>query len=182
VVTTSNPEDLDSLIKRPGLIDKNCAINLPTALERSEILELMMEGIQTELDEFYWIGEKTTGFVCSDLKELVSQACFEAVKRVKSIKFDNEKLLKKANKLKKNMDEDNEYDQLDSMLDRVDSKFRLTRKDFEYAIPNITPISKKTGFTSVPNTTFEDIGALKHLKLELKNAILKPLTNPERCA
>ena len=49
------------------------------------------------------------------------------------------------------------------------------------ASKQIIPLSKKYGFTSVPDTVWEDIGALQDLKTELTNAIIRPLRDPERC-
>lgn len=53
--------------------------------------------------------------------------------------------------------------------------------DFKQAARKIVPVSKKHGFTSVPETTWEDIGALQDLKKELTDAVIRPLRDPERC-
>lgn len=58
---------------------------------------------------------------------------------------------------------------------------QITLEDFKKAARKIIPVSKKHGFTSVPETTWEDIGALQDLKKELTNAIIRPLKDPERC-
>lgn len=58
---------------------------------------------------------------------------------------------------------------------------QLILEDFKQAARKIIPVSKKHGFTSVPETTWEDIGALQDLKKELTNAIIRPLRDPERC-
>lgn len=45
----------------------------------------------------------------------------------------------------------------------------------------VTPIIKKDGFTSIPTTTWNDIGALSDLKLHLQQLIINPITHPDVC-
>lgn len=151
VVTSSKSEDIDSTIKRPGKIDKEISIGMPNAIDRADILEHLLKDVKTELDNYYELGEKTTGYVCSDLVALVSQAAHYSLLR----SFSKE------------------------IIDR--KNIVMIKEDFELAMKEICPISKKTGFSNIPTTTWDDIGALNHLKKELKNAIIKPLKNPERC-
>lgn len=63
----------------------------------------------------------------------------------------------------------------------TDTNNKISLEDFKQAARKIIPVSKKHGFTSVPETTWEDIGALQDLKQELTNAIIRPLKDPERC-
>jgi len=58
---------------------------------------------------------------------------------------------------------------------------KIEKDDFVAASRQIVPLSKRHGFTSVPETKWEDIGALSGLKNELTNAIIRPLKDPERC-
>lgn len=58
---------------------------------------------------------------------------------------------------------------------------KLKNDYFLEAIKTINPIIKKDGFTTIPETSFSDIGALENLKKELENLILNPMQNPEIC-
>lgn len=49
------------------------------------------------------------------------------------------------------------------------------------AIKLVMPAIKRHGFTSIPNTSWDDIGALQKLKSELESLIIKPIANPEIC-
>lgn len=44
-----------------------------------------------------------------------------------------------------------------------------------------SPIIKREGFSHIPLITFEDIGALSEVKLQLEKLILSPLKYPELC-
>ncbi|KZF25526.1 putative AAA family ATPase/60S ribosome export protein Rix7 [Xylona heveae TC161] len=55
----------------------------------------------------------------------------------------------------------------------------ITHEDFLNALPKIQPSSKREGFATVPDTTWEDIGALQAIREELQTAIVEPIRNPE---
>ena len=50
--------------------------------------------------------------------------------------------------------------------------FCIHMKDFERALKNVQPSSKREGFVTVPDTTWDDIGALKEIRDELEVSIL----------
>lgn len=51
--------------------------------------------------------------------------------------------------------------------------------DFTTALPTIQPSSKREGFATVPDVTWEDVGALEPIREELEYAIVEPIRNPE---
>ncbi|KAL3657476.1 hypothetical protein V7S43_017615 [Phytophthora oleae] len=58
----------------------------------------------------------------------------------------------------------------------------ITMADFEAAIPKVQPSSKREGFATIPDVTWDDIGALNEVRDELSLAILQPIAHPERFA
>ncbi|KAL0483477.1 ribosome biogenesis ATPase [Acrasis kona] len=56
----------------------------------------------------------------------------------------------------------------------------FTNKDFEESIKKVQPSSKREGFATVPDVTWEDIGALDVVRSELQLAILEPIRNSEK--
>lgn len=60
-------------------------------------------------------------------------------------------------------------------LDRL----RITPKDFELALPSIQPSSKREGFATVPEVTWNDVGALQATREELEMTIVEPIKRPE---
>lgn len=55
----------------------------------------------------------------------------------------------------------------------------ITIEDFLTALPKIQPSSKREGFATVPDVTWQDIGALKSIRVELQMAIVQPIKRPE---
>lgn len=59
------------------------------------------------------------------------------------------------------------------------STLSITYDDFLVALPKIQPSSKREGFTTVPDVTWTDIGALRSIRAELQMAIVQPIKRPE---
>lgn len=53
--------------------------------------------------------------------------------------------------------------------------FLVTMSDFERALENVQPSAKREGFATVPDVTWNDIGALSDVRLELEWSILVSL-------
>lgn len=54
----------------------------------------------------------------------------------------------------------------------------LQMEDFLHVLPSITPSSKREGFTTVPNVSWKDIGALQSVREELIRSIVDPIAKP----
>jgi SpoVK/Ycf46/Vps4 family AAA+-type ATPase len=52
------------------------------------------------------------------------------------------------------------------------SLIEITQLDFETAISRVQPSSKREGFATVPDVSWNDIGALQNVREELKIAVL----------
>jgi len=60
------------------------------------------------------------------------------------------------------------------------NSLRITMDDFLQAIPKVQPSAKREGFSTIPNVTWEDIGALENIREELKKIILNPVEYREK--
>lgn len=52
--------------------------------------------------------------------------------------------------------------------------------DFKNVLPNVQPSAKREGFATVPDVTWDDVGALESIREELTMAILAPVRNPRK--
>ncbi|KAJ3610691.1 hypothetical protein NHX12_022783, partial [Muraenolepis orangiensis] len=52
--------------------------------------------------------------------------------------------------------------------------------DFEASLASVQPSAKREGFATVPDVTWEDVGALQDIREELTMAILAPVRSPEQ--
>lgn len=55
----------------------------------------------------------------------------------------------------------------------------IAMEDFEEAIKRVQPTAKREGFATVPDVSWDDVGALEPLREELNYAILQPIRKPE---
>jgi ribosome biogenesis ATPase len=58
----------------------------------------------------------------------------------------------------------------------------VTMDDFLQAVPLVQPSSKREGFATVPDVSWNDIGALTSVREELTLSVLEPIRNPEKFA
>lgn len=66
------------------------------------------------------------------------------------------------------------------MTEEEMEKLAITREDFLDAVKHVQPSSKREGFITVPDVTWDDIGSLQDIRNELKLAILAPVKFPEK--
>ena len=55
----------------------------------------------------------------------------------------------------------------------------ITYEDFLKALPTIQPTAKREGFATVPDVTWNNVGALSNVRIELNMAIVQPIKRPE---
>ncbi|ANB12425.1 putative AAA family ATPase RIX7 [Sugiyamaella lignohabitans] len=59
------------------------------------------------------------------------------------------------------------------------SEVAITFEDFLTALPSVQPSSKREGFTTVPDVTWDDVGAMSTIREELEYSIVESIKNPE---
>ncbi|KAJ3151886.1 hypothetical protein HDU86_006018 [Geranomyces michiganensis] len=57
--------------------------------------------------------------------------------------------------------------------------FRITAQDFAVALKKVQPSAKREGFATVPEVSWEDIGALEHVRAELRKNVVEPIQHGE---
>ncbi|XP_031845570.2 ATPase family gene 2 protein homolog A isoform X2 [Nomia melanderi] len=151
LATTSKLDQVDSSLRRPGRIDKEFEIYVPTPTMRIEILQKLLLKIPNTLtvQDVKDIAFVTHGFVGADLYGLCSQAVLNAVKcqQKTNVAFE--------------------------------SFSKVTLPDFNLALAVAKPSAMKEVLIEVPNVRWSDIGGQKDLKLKLKQAVEWPLRHPE---
>ena len=72
-----------------------------------------------------------------------------------------------------------ELAQKPKISDEQRSRLSVEMRDFEQALKKVQPSSKREGFVTVPNTTWNDIGALKSVREKLRVSVVEPIRNPQ---
>ncbi|OBZ84743.1 putative AAA domain-containing protein C16E9.10c [Choanephora cucurbitarum] len=55
----------------------------------------------------------------------------------------------------------------------------ITQEDFKHSLKKVQPSSKREGFATVPDVSWDDIGALQFVRDELRMAVVEPINHPE---
>ncbi|XP_018312239.1 spermatogenesis-associated protein 5 isoform X2 [Mycetomoellerius zeteki] len=157
MATTAKSDLVDSSLRRPGRLDMDFEIYVPTPDMRKEILVKLLSKIPNTLscEDIQNISFITHGFVGADLYGLCSRAIINAVKCCQKNKatFD---------------DEPNDPNEL-----------KVTMTDFHYALTVTKPSAMKEVLVEIPNVRWSDIGGQDNLKLKLKQSVEWPLKHPE---
>ena len=106
----------------------------------------------------------TPGYVGADIQTLCKEASIIAVERV--INGPEE-----AGKSTNAEDED-DGPELEDIYIELD--------DFQKASKRVQPSAQREGFSTVPNTSWADVGALVQVRAELQMSIVEPILNPQR--
>ncbi|KYM99999.1 Spermatogenesis-associated protein 5 [Cyphomyrmex costatus] len=157
MATTAKLDIVDSSLRRPGRLDMDFEIYVPTPDMRKEILIKLLSKIPNTLscEDIQNISFITHGFVGADLYGLCSRAIINAVKCYQKNKATSD-------------DEPNDPNEP-----------KVTMTDFSYALTTIKPSAMKEVLVEIPNVRWSDIGGQEDLKLKLKQAVEWPLKHPE---
>jgi len=155
---TNRPNALDPALRRPGRFDREIVIGVPTREGRKEILQIHTRGMPLAEDvDLDAIASATHGYVGADLAALAREAAMNALRRVlPEIKLE-EKIIPPETL----------------------EKLKVTKKDFQDAMRQVEPSAMREVLVQVPNVRWKDIGGLKRVKQELREAIEWPLKYPD---
>lgn len=193
LAATNRPDSLDPALRRGGRFDTEINMGVPNEKMRELILRAQTRDTNVGSDvDFAYLAKNTGGFVGADLRDLVGKAGSWSMDRYR------EALLKQAEEMHMEMDVDNgdkpEASVVDNKITRLVQRIKRTdlprpegfetvtiaMEAFLAVLPSIQPSSKREGFATVPDTTWEDIGALQDIREELEMAIVEPIQHPER--
>jgi len=155
---TNRPNAVDPALRRPGRFDREIEIHVPDRDSREEIMLIHTRGMPLAPDvELKSLADVTHGYVGADLEALSREAAMKTLRRVlPSVNLEEESI---------------PADILDNL--------EVTHDDFVQARKEITPTAIREVFIESPDIPWEDVGGLKSVINEIREAIEWPLTNPE---
>lgn len=158
---TNRPDALDPALRTR--LEEEIALGMPDSDARHSILGILTRGVKMSPKiDLKSIARNSPGFVGSDLKYLVRRAAYICLKRGdQQGQTGNSKM-------------EVEGDSGDQL--------QLEEEDFAEALQQVQPSAKREGFATVPNVSWNDIGALSEAREELQLSILAPLKYPEDVA
>jgi len=166
---TNRPDALDPALRRAGRFDREIVLGVPDEEARSRILQVMTARMRLDGEfDFKLIAKNTPGYVGADIRSLTKEAAVIAINRI----FND--LLCTGDDSSKSADVSTR-----SFSPKQLEPLSVTMEDFLEAVKRVQPSSKREGFATVPDVTWDDIGALDSIREELALSILEPISNPE---
>lgn len=199
---TNRPDSLDSALRRAGRFDREICLNVPNEEQRISILKAMTEKLkldQLESFNFKRLAKMTPGYVGADLKSLVTAAGIFAIKRIFETLSEQEQEsddigdsmdIDRNDQMLKNFDYKSDQEKLsviqkflvknpNPLTEEQLEPLRINFNDFIKALPTIQPSAKREGFATIPDVTWDNVGALKAIRMELHMCIVQPIKKPE---
>ncbi|RCK60440.1 Ribosome biogenesis ATPase RIX7 [Candida viswanathii] len=200
---TNRPDSLDSALRRAGRFDREICLNVPNEEQRISILKAMTKNIKlenSELFDYRELSKLTPGYVGADLKSLVTAAGITAIKRIFETMSEEQEESQKDDLMDidltqkdvilKNFDKKSEIEKLSTIKKFLNKHpdplsqlqldpLAITYEDFVNALPTVQPSAKREGFATVPDVTWQNVGALSTIRMELHMCIVQPIKKPE---
>eukprot|EP00039_Didymoeca_costata_P017025 m.312463 g.312463 ORF g.312463 m.312463 type:complete len:832 (+) comp16484_c0_seq30:3454-5949(+) len=182
---TNRPDSLDPALRRAGRFDKEISIPIPDVHQREHILKVLCAKIRTgdELD-FSELANQTPGYVGADLTALVNEASILAVTRIYGNLSEKESIVNDSNEAASaNVSEVSRQRTIPPpYTEEQMASLTVLSTDFQGALRRVQPSATREGFATVPDISWDDVGALSGPRQELEDAAVLPLTNPSMCS
>ncbi|OLS19391.1 MAG: VCP-like ATPase [Candidatus Heimdallarchaeota archaeon LC_3] len=161
VGATTDPDVLDSALRRTGRFDKEIKLNIPTKEERLEILQILTRKLSKDETVYLLeLSESTHGYSGGDLSALCREAAMHTLRRLDSNLLSPEARRIPLNNLK---------------------ALKISQNDFKAALSTTKPSMLRYLTIEVPKQNWNDIGGLEGVKQLLQEAIEWPLKYGEIC-
>lgn len=156
---TNRVNAIDPALRRPGRFDREIEVGVPDKKGRRTILGIHTRGMpldkKVNLDE---IASLTHGFVGADVEALAKEAAMNVLRKyLPKMKLDGEEQIPLE----------------------ILEKLIVKHSDFLDALKLVRPSAMREVLVETPNVTWNDVGGLDKLKVELKEAVEWPLKYPE---
>ncbi len=202
LAATNRPDSLDSALRRAGRFDREIILGVPDEEGRESILRVMTAGMRLDGDiDFKILAKKTPGYVGADIRSLTKEAGVSAINRIfKKVLIqddgedtvhnsvtstDSSNVEESGEGQSKGANEKQPSDTFDihSVVPFTPEQLEplsITMNDFLLAVPHVQPSSKREGFATVPDVSWDNVGALNCIREELTLSVLEPITHPEK--
>jgi len=156
---TNRVNSIDSALRRPGRFDREIEINAPNKEGRLSILKIHTRGMPlTKSVNLNELASVTHGFVGADLEALSKEAAMSVLRKY-------------LPKMKLEGGEEIPQEILEKLIVKQD--------DFENALKVVRPSAMREVLVETPNVNWDDVGGLKDIKQELREAVEWPIKHPE---
>ena len=196
LAATNRPDALDPALRRAGRFDKEILLGVPDEEARIRILRTMTKGMRlygntnedksdncdNDIFDFKLLARRTPGFVGADIRSLTKEAAVIAINRIFRDVLSDDTMHDGATT--ESGDVEAPVHSITSNLiplsaEKLDPLY-VTMDDFLAAVPLVQPSSQREGFASIPDVSWDNIGALQSIREELTISVLEPIRSPEK--
>merc|ERR1712123_297688 len=156
---TNRPNSIDPALRRFGRFDREVDIGIPDTTGRLEILRIHTKNMKLTDDvDLEQVANETHGHVGADLAALCSEAALQQIRgKMDLIDLEGETI---------------DAEVMDSLA--------VTNDDFKFALGQSNPSALRGTIVEVPNVSWNDIGGLESVKMELQELVQYPVEHPEK--
>uniref|UniRef100_A0A8D3C8I3 Nuclear VCP like n=1 Tax=Scophthalmus maximus TaxID=52904 RepID=A0A8D3C8I3_SCOMX len=194
---TNRPDSLDPALRRAGRFDREICLGIPDEAARLRILKTLCRKLTLPDDfDYQRLAHLTPGYVGADLMALCREAAMSAVNRalmemrgwsLSQSQSTTDVRPVSQEESGRSLQQQGELWHLLNLLKSIDSLseeqlagLSILMSDFQTSLSSIQPSAKREGFATVPDVTWENVGALQDIREELTMAILAPVRSPEQ--
>lgn len=186
---TNRPDQMDESLRRGGRFELEISMGMPDERAREAILRRLLNDEELSVGvDFGRLAKLTPGFVGADLKAMVGNAS-----QIRGRRLVEEQLVKARLSLpdfdyrdRPSIDEyrllcvyDDFKKQNPTGHEPIAEHSSISFGDFKQAISQVQPMAKREGFSSIPNTTWDNVGAMEEIRKQMEEAIVGPIQCPE---
>ncbi|KAK7483512.1 hypothetical protein BaRGS_00025186 [Batillaria attramentaria] len=188
---TNRPDAIDPALRVPGRFDIEISLGIPDQKAREAILCKLCQKMRLSSDfDFKTVARACPGYVGGDLVALKRQAGLLAVKRCSRLSkhhhsssdtLQNSSVTSSGPWVAPMVPDKLSETEKKPLTEEEIEALTITPDDFMEALKKVQPSAKREGFATVPDVTWDDVGALGDVREVLNTAILGPVRYPEMC-
>ncbi|SJX63872.1 related to AFG2-ATPase of the CDC48/PAS1/SEC18 (AAA) family [Sporisorium reilianum f. sp. reilianum] len=158
LAATNRPNAIDPALRRPGRLDREIEIGIPTAAARGDIIRTLIRSVpheltQQQIDE---LAGRTHGYVGADLSALVREAGMRAVRRTFARRqSESDQLEAKVQAMSLDASTTTTTESASNAVDTILDK--VTAADLHAALSLVRPSAMREIFLEPPKVYWSDI-------------------------
>ncbi|CEL99139.1 unnamed protein product [Vitrella brassicaformis CCMP3155] len=158
---TNRPNVIEPALRRFGRFDRELEIPIPDEEGRYDILQIKTKNMQLAPDvDLRQIAKDSHGFVGADLAQLCMEAALQCIRE-------------NAGDLDLDMG-------TESLPPEVLNKFKVSNKNFQFALGVCNPSALRERNVEVPDVTWADVGGLEDVKRDLIETVQYPVEHADK--
>ncbi|GJV04588.1 calmodulin-interacting protein 111 isoform X1 [Tanacetum coccineum] len=186
IAATNRPDSIEPALRRPGRLDREIEIGVPSPSQRYDILLALLKEKEHRLlnSEIHHLAMTTHGFVGADLASLCNEAAFVCLRRCINKSSDNKKqacvssddmnAMHYENNLEGSSSSNSELHLGSVECGQMGECLSVSFEDFEKARIKVRPSAMREVIHEVPKVSWKDVGGQKGVKMQLMEAVEWP--------